>query len=704
MAQRRNIIMIIIMMLFNNSYAQDIELRRMSHPHHPDDDVNADHSYLDPELKIKTSVADLEAQKKWVANQLKRFPKPASADSYRQEKYGAIFPIDAKSIDHDGGTWFELKLNLLENVLCEGVALVPAFFSEFSTQKNYAFPKRFKIEAFKIEAPNTPILIADWTKKDFPDPGLSPVLFSQKLHIYKIRVTVYKGLRTNTGQHYFALDEMLIFRHGLNIAPLIVKRLTTSHSISYPPCWKLSHMMDGTSHLGNSLGPKINHNPVGQRDFVLYYENNFSKKQRDLTTTITVDLGETRNIERVEFFAAYDPDAPISNLPLPHHYRIDLLESLEPQIISKTIIARYDDYDRTRDHSLYSSNGRYVRFTFTLLPTHVKQPTLAIGEIRITGNNGPGQGFLELNKKVTLTSSDPARITYSPPTSSLVDGFSNGKPIKLEQTFIEQLAKRALVKKVQTQIFNQLPISLAERSKYYWIAATCFIALSALILSLLSSKMHHQKREEIRCIQQQISADLHDDISGNLGTIAMISNRIHNLTETPKVQEKLREIEHLSKESYISIKEIIWHTDSEKFTFAELIQQIQRAAKSISNECNIAYELPKDDSEYLSVTVPVNMRRNIMLLVKESLFNCAKYAHAKNLLIKATINPTEFVLTMKDDGRGFDLSLGVHTSSLSGKGLINMKQRAKLLGADLSIHSGPGLGTQVQLSMPLNKI
>jgi len=633
---------IILFMMFNLSHAQDIELRRASHPHHPNDHDNTNQEYTDPELRVKSGVNDLVKQRQWIIEQLTRFPMPASAHSYRQKEYGAIFDI--------------------------------------------------------------PIIIADWTKQDFPDPHLSPVLFStEELYIHKIRVTVYEGYHTE-GKHYFALDEMMIFRHGLNIAPLIAKRLQTSHHVNYPPYWKLSYMMDGTSHLGDPLGAEIEKSSPDTMDFILSYKQQLPTRQEKLTTTITIDLGETQNIDRVALFAAYDPKAPIPNLPLPRHYRIEILESLEPEVIKKTIRARYPYYDKTRDHSLYSSKGRYVRCTFTLLPIHIKQPTLAIGEIRITGDFESKRKFLQLNKQVIVTSSDPERISYSTSPESIVDGLSYGKPMKTEQIFIEQLAKRSLVTNIKRKINLQLNVSRSLRTKYYWIAAICIVAIVALFLSILSNKMRRQKREEIRSIQQQISADLHDDISGNLGTISMISNRINKLTDTPKIKEKLREIEHLSKESYISIKEIIWHTDSGKFVFSELIKQIQRAAESISSECKITYNLPADDCEYMELEVPVSMRRNIMLLVKESIFNCAKYANANSLLITAKIVPAGFTLIMKDDGCGFDLSPGVNTESLSGKGLINMEQRAKLLGANLSIDSQIGLGTEIKLSMPLDKI
>ena len=91
-----------------------------------------------------------------------------------------------------------------------------------------------------------------------------------------------------------------------------------------------------------------------------------------------------------------------------------------------------------------------------------------------------------------------------------------------------------------------------------------------------------------------------------------------------------------------------------------------------------------------------------MLLVKESLYNSAKYAQAENMLIRAQAGESSLVLTMRDDGCGFDSSPDAVANSETGRGLKNMEQRAKLLGADLSIDSSPGEGTEIRLTIPLD--
>jgi signal transduction histidine kinase len=53
------------------------------------------------------------------------------------------------------------------------------------------------------------------------------------------------------------------------------------------------------------------------------------------------------------------------------------------------------------------------------------------------------------------------------------------------------------------------------------------------------------------------------------------------------------------------------------------------------------------------------------------------------------------MLTVRDDGHGFDPTRGRH-----GYGVLGMEERARLLGGQLEVDSAPGRGTEVRLRFP----
>jgi signal transduction histidine kinase len=679
---------IFLMLSMLSSHAQDLKLARESHPHFPDDEAHFDYKYVEPSLTPASGVDALTKQEKWLRTQLERFPPMESRTSPPLRRFGYLSRRhEVASVRKPMNEWIQLHLNQTDDIIIEGVALIPAYFPEYATDSNYGFPKRFKIEVSSYRKPDEILTVVDWTQQDFPDPGLYPVIFKiPNLHVKNIKLTVTKGT-IDGDMEFFALDEFMVFRSGNNAAPPTGKDLTRSGSSDIPPYWDIKYLLDSQIHLGKYL-----HAPQSVPDFIQPIEE---AGQAHNPPEVTIDLGEVLSMGRIELHAAKDPNMPIPSIALPKRYKIEILKRLEPPIVVRSEWVEIEDSAKMRWHALYSKDGRYLRLTFPNLPVHNGQQILALGEIRVIGDQGTNKGNLAIGKPVTI---NRPSLNSATSTSLLVDGFTNGRKIVPERLYIEQLAKRAIVEKAHLKVIEKLAVAHGIQTQRYWTIgiATSILVLFALVLWLLRQKS--ERKKAVLAVQQQIAADLHDDISGNLGTISMISNRLRGRTDEPLTKEKLREIGHLSQESYISVKEIIWHTDSETLHLSDLLKQIKRTAQSILSDCRVSYDFP---SQLNDVIVPVTMRRNIILLVKESLYNCAKYAQAENMLIRAQITDSVFTLMMRDDGCGFDNSCDTVANSESGRGLKNMEQRAKLLGADLTIHSSPGEGTEIRLNMPL---
>jgi signal transduction histidine kinase len=99
------------------------------------------------------------------------------------------------------------------------------------------------------------------------------------------------------------------------------------------------------------------------------------------------------------------------------------------------------------------------------------------------------------------------------------------------------------------------------------------------------------------------------------------------------------------------------------------------------------------DERLNQLKMGMNERKNFYLLYKEILNNCVKYAEANQVWIELSITSNVILLSIKDDGIGFDPAV-----QLNGNGLINMKKRAEVLGATLTINSSKGTGTHTKLT------
>jgi len=88
-------------------------------------------------------------------------------------------------------------------------------------------------------------------------------------------------------------------------------------------------------------------------------------------------------------------------------------------------------------------------------------------------------------------------------------------------------------------------------------------------------------------------------------------------------------------------------------------------------------------------------------LVQEALTNIARYAGVQESEVHLSSDDKLLTLTVTDHGRGFNPEEKL--TSLSTFGLAGMKERVNLLGGQLEIQSAPGVGTQIQVMLPLSQ-
>jgi two-component system sensor histidine kinase DegS len=90
----------------------------------------------------------------------------------------------------------------------------------------------------------------------------------------------------------------------------------------------------------------------------------------------------------------------------------------------------------------------------------------------------------------------------------------------------------------------------------------------------------------------------------------------------------------------------------------------------------------------------------VLRVVQEALQNVRKHAGAANVVIGTTLEDGEWVLEVRDDGRGFDTG-AVAARGRRNFGLQFMRERAELIGALFEVRSRPEAGTVVRLAIPV---
>lgn len=221
------------------------------------------------------------------------------------------------------------------------------------------------------------------------------------------------------------------------------------------------------------------------------------------------------------------------------------------------------------------------------------------------------------------------------------------------------------------------------------------VAVRYLSQRKLKSKLRQaQEEQKLQKEKERISRELHDNVGSQL---TYIIKSLDNLSyksgkdDVPMVQH-LDALGDFSRETLSQLRESIWAINSTTIPLSELLAKIHEYVNKISGSferTEIKVEADFKTDTLLKPTVAINSFR----ILQEAINNSLKYAEAR--LIRITIRQNsrlELEFTISDNGNGFEPG-GLKRK---GYGLENMKARARELGAELSLTSVPGSGTEIR--------
>jgi signal transduction histidine kinase len=96
-----------------------------------------------------------------------------------------------------------------------------------------------------------------------------------------------------------------------------------------------------------------------------------------------------------------------------------------------------------------------------------------------------------------------------------------------------------------------------------------------------------------------------------------------------------------------------------------------------------------------------NQETAVFRIAQEALANVAKHAAASTVEVRLEHNEGRVRMVIHDNGKGFSPAKPRHQTGASGYGLMNMRERARLLDGSFSIEAANGRGTMVTLEFPI---
>jgi len=208
-------------------------------------------------------------------------------------------------------------------------------------------------------------------------------------------------------------------------------------------------------------------------------------------------------------------------------------------------------------------------------------------------------------------------------------------------------------------------------------------------ITALSRKVISSQEQE----RARLSRELHDEMGQQLSAIQLV---LESMLARPQpdrdyielIAERIEDLTIEVRRICKGMRPVILDTFGFHMSLENLIHEFRD-----SFDMDIRY-MPTSKDKY---PMPPQAAISTYRIAQEALTNALRHAGGAKISVRLHADHEQVQLDIEDDGPGFDST----ASREAGLGLVGMRERAALCGAELIIDTGPGLGTRIVLTVPI---
>ena len=246
------------------------------------------------------------------------------------------------------------------------------------------------------------------------------------------------------------------------------------------------------------------------------------------------------------------------------------------------------------------------------------------------------------------------------------------------------------------------PVEIALWQRRWFQIALVVVAVSSLAAGLfLASRLllKSQMEKVVRRERARIAADLHDDLGGGLTQLVLLGETTRReVPEGSREADALGRLSDQSRRLLSGMNESVWLINSQRDTIRDFASYVAKYAESFFQNSGVRCRFDIE-SDLPRLPCDLGIRRNLFLAAKEALHNVLRHAEASAVELSIGRQRGELVMSIRDDGKGFDLS----APGGEGNGLRNMQLRATEAGGSCIVESRPGQGAKLEFRVPLQE-
>ncbi len=214
-------------------------------------------------------------------------------------------------------------------------------------------------------------------------------------------------------------------------------------------------------------------------------------------------------------------------------------------------------------------------------------------------------------------------------------------------------------------------------------------------LRALTTYLQYVREEERTRIAREVHDELGQALTGLKLDLSWLATKVARSTQP--VQDKVKTMVNHIDETILTVRRIATELRPGILDSFGLVAALEWQANEFQSRASIPCQVTSsvDDSQLNQEVTTVFFR-----IYQEALTNIIRHANATRVDVLLTEENGALVLAVKDNGRGISEEEIANTRSI---GLVGMRERAMLIGGDITLQGAPGQGTTLTLRVPLDR-
>jgi len=296
-----------------------------------------------------------------------------------------------------------------------------------------------------------------------------------------------------------------------------------------------------------------------------------------------------------------------------------------------------------------------------------------------------------------------AQQTYAESDGCIAEVVQSGRIVVVEDTLRDRSTIQPLTIEEHVRAITHVPISIREQS--FGILTICFgrprsvdnderrllSALARRAASAIENARLYGLAQESAATQerQRLARELHDAVTQTLFAASLIAEVLPRIWDRSpdEGRARLEELRVLTRGALAEMRTLLLELRPQALLEADVAELLKQLADATTGRSRLAITVNAQPG----IVMPPEAKVACYRIAQEALNNVVKHAHAQHATVSLVHEGDDLVLTVSDDGNGFDPQ-NIPSARL---GLGIMRERALQAGASLQVTSAIGKGTCV---------